>query len=567
MSGDGVTALVGQNESGKSAILDALSTGFGTTAVLSADDIRRGEGHPHMALKLELSADDVASLVAELPSEAANGAMKLLNANRKELVFLSFFYAMPSKSNRAFSIGEPLNEALVKAFTEVMPEPAVGEERLDAESYAAGVRSKLLVALWKRIPTFVLFREEDSSLPNLVDIDEDNESWVEGSESSGADNFLASAGLTLAGLLTDDHRDRSSLISKGIRDVDKTLTDYWTQVLGNRGRIKIEVEFARHGSAHPKRAGKAYLKFWISEGDGEKLHPSQRSKGTRWYVAFFLQLIAAQRDGDDIVLLLDEPGAYLHATAQGDVLRLITKLADKIPVIYSTHSPYLIDHKRIDRVLAVERDASDEHSNTIVRRGLELAASSHLTLAPVLALMGTDLSTQQLVKRSGNVLLEENSAYFYFSAFVMLTGVGSQLSFVACNGADNIRVVADLLTAWRLEFKVAVDGDEKGVKVARALKAKWMLSDDDYASRVLILKDINGIEDAFEREDFLRHIAVGKDLPEGQLNSKAVATLRLSKPLLAVQFFNAVSGGEIKKEDLTPATLDRFSVWLGWMAS
>jgi hypothetical protein len=282
-------------------------------------------------------------------------------------------------------------------------------------------------------------------------------------------------------------------------------------------------------------------------------------------VAFFLHLTASQSDEQAIVLLLDEPGAYLHATAQEDVLRLIDNLGGKLPVLYSTHSPYLIDHKRIDRILAVERDAKNEDSNTIVRRGLELAASSHLTLAPVLAVMGTDLSSQQLIQRTGNILLEENSAYFYFAAFVLLTKKGEGLALVACNGANNVPVVADLLTAWRLEFKAAFDDDEKGKTVARKLRDKWQLTGDEYAARILLFQGCAGIEDAFTEDEFATLVAVGHQLPPGATNAKRVEAAKLSKPLLAHQFYMAVKDGRVAAGQLSAGTLERFAGWLEWM--
>ncbi|WP_165494639.1 ATP-dependent nuclease [Pseudoxanthomonas winnipegensis] len=564
-SKDGVTALVGQNESGKSAILDALHLAFGSAVAINPDDLRRGESLPSMALRLELSPAELSSICQELPGASAAAVQKALAGRRHELVFIANFSKAAPKIIRTFHLGPDLQEVVEQALTASIPEPAEGEPKTDVKTYVAEGSATFIKTLWRRLPLFALFREEDSYLPNTVDIDETEKDWLKGSQHVGADNFLVCAGLTLDQLLVEDDRERSSLLSTAVSKVNRNLTHYWRQVLGQRGKIKIEVEFARYPPSHATRPGAAYLRFWISEGEGEKLHPSQRSKGTRWYVAFFLHLTASQKEDQDIVLLLDEPGAYLHATAQEDVLRLVENLGGELPVLYSTHSPYLIDHKRIDRSLAVERDAQNEDSNTIVRRGLDLAASSHLTLAPVLAVMGTDLSSQQLIRRTGNILLEENSAYFYFSAFVLLTKSGTALSLVACNGADNVRLVADLLTAWRLEFKAAFDDDEKGKTVARKLRDKWQLAGDEYSKRILLLQGCAGIEDAFTGREFEELVAVGHTLGSGAANSKRVDSAKLSKPMLAHQFYIAVKDGRINSSQLSTQTLERFAGWLRWM--
>lgn len=565
-SKDGVTALVGQNESGKSAILDALHVGFGSTSVvISSDDFRRGEDLPSMALELELSQAELEGICDELPGDSSAAVLKALTSHRQRLIFIAQFSKASAKTTRTFHLEPKVQDLVDQAIATVVPESVEGETKTDTKAYIDGARGTFVKELWNMLPLFVLFREEDSYLPNTVDIDEANEEWLKDSEHEGADNFLICAGVTLKEILVEDERERTSLLSIAVRKVNSHLNDYWRQVLGQRGKIKIEVDFSRHPPSHPTRPGAAYLRFWISEGDGEKLHPSQRSKGTRWYVAFFLHLTASQTDEQAIVLLLDEPGAYLHATAQEDVLRLIDNLGGKLPVLYSTHSPYLIDHKRIDRILAVERDAKNEDSNTIVRRGLDLAASSHLTLAPVLAVMGTDLSSQQLIQRTGNILLEENSAYFYFSAFVLLTKKGEGLALVACNGADNVKVVADLLTAWRLGFKAAFDDDEKGKTVARKLRDKWQLTGEEYAARILLLQGCAGIEDGFTADEFETLVAVGHQLGAGATNAKRVEAAKLSKPMLAHQFYMAVKAGRIGPDQLGAETLGRFSGWLEWM--
>ncbi|CAD0360003.1 hypothetical protein CFBP498_44010 [Xanthomonas hortorum pv. vitians] len=564
-STDGVTALVGQNESGKSAILDALHAAFGSEGTVSSDDFRRSGGLSAAALRLLLTEEELAEVCAELPGEYADAVAKKLIGRREDIVFISrFVRGTADDFKRAFRLEPDLQKLIEAAIIASMPAITGDDAKVEEKPFVSAIVATFRKTLWQKLPLFVLFREENSYLPNTVDIDESSKEWLEGSEHAGADNFLVSAGITLKELLVEDDRERASVLSAGVRLVNSRLADYWRQVLGQRGKIKIEVEFARHPPSHA-RAGAAYLRFWISEGEGEKLHPSQRSKGTRWYVAFFLHLTASQKDGDAIVLLLDEPGAYLHATAQEDVLRLIENLGGSIPVLYSTHSPYLIDHKRIDRILAVERDVDDEDSNTIVRTGLALAASSQLTLAPVLAVMGTDLSTQQLIQRKGNILLEENSAYFYFSALVILTGKGQGLSLVACNGADNVKVVADLLTAWRLDFKAALDEDDKGKRVARQMRDKWQLNADDFKKRILLFKGCAGIEDAFSAKEFAEVVASGHKLGTGVTNSKRVEAAKLSKPLLAHRFFVEVSEGRVTREQLDNETLERFSGWLEWM--
>ena len=71
----------------------------------------------------------------------------------------------------------------------------------------------------------------------------------------------------------------------------------------------------------------------------------ERSAGFVWFFSFLVWFSQMEREyGDKLVILLNEPGLSLHGTAQADLLRYIKeKLLPQYQVIYSTHSPFMID--------------------------------------------------------------------------------------------------------------------------------------------------------------------------------------------------------------------------------
>ena len=112
------------------------------------------------------------------------------------------------------------------------------------------------------------------------------------------------------------------------------------------------------------KSGKPYLEFWIKD-EGERLYPKQRSRGVRWFLSFYMELKAsACENSKPLVLLVDEPGVSLHARAQEDVLKVFEDISQKIQVIYTTHSPHLVEINKLHRVLAVQRDDIDSFRST-----------------------------------------------------------------------------------------------------------------------------------------------------------------------------------------------------------
>jgi len=556
-SGDGVTALVGQNESGKSSIIDALVVGYGVSYTIESDDFRYLEGLPVISLEVVLDDDDL-ECIAETQAHDLFKRIVKLSFGGRPITLVSKVVIEDGKNARSFSYDEETAERIsdgLSSFRSAVLEEFSGDEALSPAFKPAELREEL----WRCIPDFFLFRETRSSLPNRIDI-------VDGAFTNtaigvrGARNFLAAASLDLKSLVAADARTLGTLLGRANAKITREIQGYWSQYLGADRKITLECELKNYGSEVEGKAGNPYLMFWVREGD-ERLYPSQRSRGTRWFLSFFLQLMAEKQQSPGAnVFLLDEPATYLHPAAQSDVIRLIEKIAEESPVVYSTHSPYLLDHRKIHRVLAVERSESesDGGSSTRVKRGIELATASPLTLAPILGLIGADLSQQDVIKRSRNVILEEISAYYYLDAFKSILDEKREFHFIPASGADNVALIYDLMIAWRLDSVALLDDDPHGKQVCRAIKAKYQLSDDE-AKRVLLRIDgCGGVEDLFARSDFVA--LVYKDLlADDQPISSLVKKMKLSKPMLAVDFWRRVRSGEVMRDSVGDETLGRFA--------
>jgi energy-coupling factor transporter ATP-binding protein EcfA2 len=93
-----------------------------------------------------------------------------------------------------------------------------------------------------------------------------------------------------------------------------------------------------------------------------------------------------------MILLLDEPGLTLHAKAQRDLLRYFeTELKGSHQLIYSTHSPFMIDPTHFERVRIVQEKSIDAELNVDIGKDgttvLEAMSATGLdprwTIAPV----------------------------------------------------------------------------------------------------------------------------------------------------------------------------------------
>ena len=88
-------------------------------------------------------------------------------------------------------------------------------------------------------------------------------------------------------------------------------------------------------------------------------------------------------------MLLDEPALTLHGRAQADFLRFINeRLAPDSPVLYTTHSPFMVEAGRLERVRIVE----DSGPPTGATATTEVMVADADSLFPLQAALGYDIA-------------------------------------------------------------------------------------------------------------------------------------------------------------------------------
>lgn len=82
-----------------------------------------------------------------------------------------------------------------------------------------------------------------------------------------------------------------------------------------------------------------------------------RSDGFKRFIAILLILSIEYRTQKDYsrLILFDEPDAFLYPTSARFLKEELLKISEKAVVIYSTHSPFMIDNECIERHLVIER--------------------------------------------------------------------------------------------------------------------------------------------------------------------------------------------------------------------
>ncbi len=449
-----------------------------------------------------------------------------------------------------------------KIFKGMDPEEA--EELVDKENERMAeyyTDLELAEESFKHIPVFEMFEDFSSLLPNRINMDDifAENSLVEGFKA--ARNFLIIAGLDEKFFEVQNNRILKQKIEKLNNEITLNFQDYWRQNIGKQNKIKINFELEHYDYRYPEKMGRPYLEFWIKDAQ-ERLYPKQRSRGVRWFLSFYLELKASAIENKDRsrVFLIDEPGLSLHARAQEDVLKVFEDIKEDIQIIYTTHSPHLINLSKLYRLLAVQRTVEDDmKSETILFNAKSLNEASTDTLSPIYTLMGTKLSDHQFIKKKNNVIVEDTVTYHYLKTLFSLIDFNKEIYFLPATDVLNVPALVNLLIGWRLDFIVLLDDDIDGNLVYDDLKINLFHNNEKQAARKMIkLHDVNSIEDIFSTIDF-KNFVLHQRVGITESNSEYIENNNISRTKLMSSFVLHVQNNNIRFEDFDEETQENIA--------
>ena len=251
----------------------------------------------------------------------------------------------------------------------------------------------------------------------------------------------------------------------------KVLT-YWSQ---NRHlRLKFDIRPAQPEDGPGMTGG---TNIWGRVQDTKHMVSTAlgtRSRGFVWFFSFLAWYSKLRKDGKDLILLLDEPGLSLHAKAQADLLRYFEKeLKPHHQVIYTTHSPFMVDPKLLDRVRIVQdpsiepesADVPDERSGTQVTTDILNATPD--SLFPLQGALGYEIH-QTLFIGPNCLVVEGVSDLLYIQTISALLqdrkkpGLNKDWTITPVGGADKVATFVALIGAQTdLNVAVLIDYQKK----------------------------------------------------------------------------------------------------------
>jgi len=544
-----ITCLVGKNEAGKTAMLQALhrlnpmveSAGkFDVTDDYPRKDVENykyqleiGKVLPArvVAATFNLEDDDLQPIRQELGTDAiAEAQLTLYKGYDNKLAFalktnlrgalanLIKDEVLPNETRSALSNCSTVEAALevINGQKQQTPETKSLKEvlsQIQSSSLDQYIYDKFLA---QRIPKFLYF-DEYYQMKGQANIEGLIKRRSNGSLEPS--DYPMIGLIELARLKLDDllNPTRTQELKNKIEGAGNYLSErilkYWSQ--NKHLDMSFDVRPAGPGDPEGMRSG---TNIWVEIYDARHKVTTGAGTRSRGFVCFFSFLAwysRVKREDQPLILLLDEPGLSLHAKAQEYLLRYFEQEVKGVnQLIYTTHSPFMVDPRHLERVRIVQDKGVDsmesippeEDGTKVLADVFEGSADS---IFPLQAAICYEMYQSMFV---GNTLVVEGVADLLYLQIVSTllekqgrTGLSPQWTITPVGGSDKVATLAALIGARR-EARVAslIDIRKNGGQAVgnlyqgELLRKNHMLTFAQFAGKLEA-----DVEDMFDENFFL----------------------------------------------------------------
>jgi len=557
-----VTVLVGKNESGKTAALEAVAKTnyfqedekfkFSVTHDYPRNEKKKYDKSGEVAEVVTCHYKISAELMAEIAEEMGEGSLpsdvfeiSTDYQNEKKIGGISVNAKKFSEhfigSNQILDADEVAAVSQIKSLEDIqkcratfLAEHSARQEQENAKSTKGGTppeifaQPSLIGALdklssffskasssWQPLDLYVytrfikpsvpkfLYYDEYYALPSRIDVQKLQAKTLETEEQQTASALFELADINITELISAESFESyiSELEATG-NHITRELFNYWKTNSELKVRFQMDRVNVNAELHHVLDIRVENLKHGMS------LPLGNRSKGFNWFFSFIVWFSKIQEDKDsNYVLLLDEPGLNLHASAQGDLLRYIEDLSQNYQVVYSTHSPFMVDSNSLHRV----RTIFDGTKGSVISDSIQERDPD--TLFPLQAALGYDIAQNLFISK--NNLLVEGAADLIYLTFISAelqaagrSGLDDGITIVPVGGMDKVVSFISLLRGSKLNIVCLLDSftDQKGKQRVEDLIREKIIKDKNirFFDEFAAVGGVADIEDLFEPGEYLR---------------------------------------------------------------
>ncbi|MCM8731815.1 ATP-dependent endonuclease [Hephaestia sp. GCM10023244] len=498
---DRSTCLVGKNEAGKTAILQALAGLNPHPSTPMTFEKERDYPRRFLADYAERHGDDEAVVVTtvwELDEEQKAKIIELFGEDclSSDETTISKSYGMDGTSvvvpideqravanllsqerlnaAEASAIGQPATAHRLRKVIAAIETPTDKQQRIVTrldELKGKSIVGAVAAIIRAKLPKFMYFSHYDrmEGQIQLATFSQrlagQNGNPVMPGERVFVD-FLEYAGTSLDEInAATTYEGLNAQCESASNRITEQLLEYWTQ----NPFLEIDVRVTKGEPNDPAPFNNGIVARARVRNNLHKVTVpfSERSAGFIWFFSFLVKFAQVRKSCSNLFLLLDEPGLTLHGKAQADLLRYFDeKLAPHHQVVFSTHSPFMVPSDDLQSVRTVEDRLVTTKQGRTASEGTKVSGESLAkdpdTLFPLQGALGYDI-TQTLFIGKNTLLVEGPSDILYLQVLSSelerrgRTKLDLRWTLCPAGGIDKIRSFVGLFSSQNLHVAAMTD--------------------------------------------------------------------------------------------------------------
>lgn len=462
---DGLTCLVGQNESGKSNLLEVLD-------YLTFANIDK--------LSSEIHTNRASNRFVEQQLPLVKLTFSLNNSSRRQLKEQLEPYNADKETFKKF---DEITHFIIQSIAGETPSH---KYYFQSKTHYYGLNYFIpnaghlpaVLKIIENIQTKVIKLEEDYidqfelTLDQLIKSAAPNSGLVKLMKLAGVSDFTK--------LSTEPKR-----LSIYLKRISKNLNENFTRKYYSQDN-SVELNIVHH-------SGKVSLEIYDNTDTQYYIH--ERSDGFKYFFGLLIEVASLTNTNNDVIFLLDEPGSKLHPSGQKDLLKYLEELSEKFRVIYTTHSPFLINRLYPNRVRVVERSKS----NGTIFKNKGFTKNWY----PMRSALGLSISDSFYYSEKA-LIVEGPEDIIYLSALINLFNHNREIkinsdvfSFIDSGGEGNLPAMIQIMLDEERPIMVLMDSDSESTynkikKKSQTLKSGMLVLNqiNDFKTNAVSIEDL-----------------------------------------------------------------------------
>lgn len=460
VGGNSFIPLIGVNESGKTSVLHAILA-FDKDKDNLLDGYHSNPKNRYLTRQKECEL--IACVVFENEAEYETvGEEIALDMESPIYKWLKYKYSKnePIQIKRGYNNGVFAKEySIINESNEVLRDVKIG---------------KLINNLVKKLPNILYFDDFSDRVPEEVVFQEGYKTdgrlsrgkireWQEIIQEIFARALKEPFSLR-AFLELKDEDDKTNYLSDVTKTLNEEIIEEWKRLKKTYAELQNEDNSALSLKIdYSFNTGLPQFKFKVVDNEHSQadrvFDVNTRSKGFQWFFNFIIKLRFNPKYKDNpqnAIFLLDEPGSYLHSSAQLGLLKVLKEISANNTIIYCTHSQYLLnpDIININSIKTVNKQDGQiklqDYGNSTVPRTLGAFSALDDALKLKFGFHQNMLN---------NCILTEGIVdYYFFKMFLDQDNI----NYIPGAGCGHLKELISILISCSNKFLVIIDSDSEG---------------------------------------------------------------------------------------------------------